>query len=142
MPKRCPVNPHWWQVPKVVAGWVAGLVAVGAVATFLATQIGLPKRVAAGEQHDVVQDSRWDKYLQQQELDRAEELGYKNALNELLTQQVNGAASNRRNFSDDSVDQIRRERVWSEEGADGGCWTCTAKFYDDCWEFRKWVPCE
>lgn len=42
-------SPAWWQIPRVIAGWVAGAAAVGVVAVFVATHISLPPKVEANQ---------------------------------------------------------------------------------------------
>ena len=144
---RCPVNPHFWRLPAFIVSGGLALGLLGTVAINYATYAALPARADAADARaeelaevDEEQDKRFDQYLQQQELDRAEAKGYKEALKgltEQLTQQVNH--QNARNVAVPRTQSRQRKQVveletfidYNEET--GQCWICQAKEEPDCW---------
>ena len=126
---------------------MAGVFIVGA-----AKYIELPEKVEAGEAHDVVQDNRFDTYLQLEREAKLRDEVRQETLNEILQQQVTQAPAN---VAAQGVAVTRRtddlrppqEETWIEEDEDG-CWRCQAQHYDDCWEddedgdnLWRWIPC-
>jgi len=132
---------RWIQVPRIWAGIVAGLVALGASIRVTAGYIELPERVEAGEVHDQTQDERFNAYLQAQERALIAQQAYQEALNDfaLQNQQAQQQAPVRQQRQSYRHQSQPVPAVWVEWDAEGYPW-CTDGV--DYWEPYDDGSCE
>ena len=82
------IRREWWQLPKIWAGVVAGVIALGMSIRYANTYIELPERVEAGEVYDAAQDERFQEYLQAQHDAIIQQQATEKILREVFEQQA------------------------------------------------------